>query len=58
MHFNSLYNGAKIGFFGEYIYLCKDISIHKSKESEKDRIVNIGLIICSCNAVVLGLPQI
>ena len=35
MHVHDLYKIAKIGFFGEYIYLCEDI---KQPESEKQSI--------------------
>ena len=41
MHVHSLYKNAKIGFFGEYIYLCEDI---KQLENEKQ---NMRSGVCS-----------
>jgi len=35
MHVHGLYKGAKIGFFSEYIYLCKDICVLKIIEVKR-----------------------
>lgn len=40
--YNSLYSGAKIGFFGEYMYLCVDIKEHKVKR--KGSILLVALL--------------